>query len=235
MALIKNKGLTLIELLVAILIASIFIFTLAIIFINAHKGLLNAYKNNILKNKVTYAMTHIQRNLHHASRVDSLSPGFGNCNIASASDAVFTTRYLAGAINVDKDEGCYPLDGINPASWFYYCFTEPNAEGQRELYYYYRQLPGQVPCPVTSAGSGFANYPSITCGNNVANASRERLLSGITDGFFTISRCKFDKVNVTLGVRYRGEERSKPIQYSTQSDFRVGMSAQNCALGAVCY
>jgi prepilin-type N-terminal cleavage/methylation domain-containing protein len=236
---LNRNGVTLIELLVAILIASIFILTLVAIFMESHRGLLNTYKNNILKNRITYAMTHIQRNLHHASRIDSLETGFGNCNMASASDAFFTTRYLAGAINVDRDEGCYPVDGATLASWFYYCFTGPDDEGQRELYYYHRQLAGQVPCPITVAGSGFgqANYPSITCGENVANVTRERLLGAITDGFFTISRCQFDRVNVTLEIRYRGGERSKPIQYGAQSDFKVGMSAQNCALGAgvVCY
>jgi Tfp pilus assembly protein PilV len=224
-----TNGVTLIELLVAIVIATMFLLTLVVIFINSHKGLLNTYKNNILKNKATYAMTHIQRNLHFASRIDSLESSFGTCNTASGSNPAFTTTYLAGAVNVDRDEGCYPLDGNNPVRWFYYCLTTPDNEGQRNLYYYEQNISGSAPCPLAVAGSGFNQniYPSITCGNNAGSVNAELLLDGITDGFFSISRCSFDTVNVNLQIRYRGQERSIPIDYEIQSDFKVGMSAQN--------
>jgi prepilin-type N-terminal cleavage/methylation domain-containing protein len=231
----NKKGFTLIEMLIAVAIAALFFLSLTVIFTSAHKGMLNAYKNNVLKNKVTYAMTHIQDNLNVASRIDLDEGDFNTvpCDIGSAaSDTVFTVDYIAGAYNIDKDEGCYPMDINYSARIFFYCFADTDTDGSRELYYYERTIAGNpnTYCPIVDPVNGFnyTVYPQNSqCGNPQGGITPVMLLEDITNSSVTISRCQYDRIKVMLQVSAPGTEKSKPIEYRTETDFKVGMSAQN--------
>jgi len=240
---LNKSGLTLMEILVALLIAGVIFAALIVILMNAHKGMINAYKNNVLKNKVSYAMAHIQSNLDTASRIDFGGVSFNTpCDMESTSDTPITKNYLAGAYNIDKDEGCYPIDINEAPKAFFYCLVDEDMGDEVRnltLYYYEKELASNDPtkyCPIEDINNGFtlANYPSISnCGDTQMGVTPIKLLDGITNEDteegkpFAISRCQYDRVKVKFKVTSQGTEKSKPISYEATSEFKTGMSAQN--------
>lgn len=142
----KNRGFTLAELLMAILIFGMIVTGLAAIYGTSHRHLLNNYRQNVLKDDLSLALKQVLQDTSSATRIDL--PGFGS-----------KVNTLLGAVNIAPD-GFYPIyDNVQP-TWFYYCLSDIMQDCERPKCLWRHDgvwtgsLPTQWGPPAVSCGSG---------------------------------------------------------------------------------
>ena len=168
-----RPGFTLAELLLAVIIFSFMMTSLATIYSTANRNMFQNYRANIVKTNVGIAMRAIQNTLVGATRLDT--PIYG------ASGNI-----LAFATNVDQNTGCYPvntdasssrliqgvyLSAASPPAWHYFCVAQDaTTPGVTALYYHTGLIPLGPPgtgcdsaTPAIWDRNGANGYPAF-CG-----------------------------------------------------------------------
>jgi prepilin-type N-terminal cleavage/methylation domain-containing protein len=131
----KNKsGFTLTELLIAIIIFSFMMISLATIYATSNRHMFQSYRENVVKSNLNIAMKTIQNAISKATRIDEPSSG------ASSNS-------LKVATNVDNN-GCYPLVPGEDIEWHYFYLDVT----KKILYHRYDSIStsaGATPCPTS--------------------------------------------------------------------------------------
>ncbi len=121
----KTRGaFTLIEVMVAVLIFSYMIASLATIYSTSQRHFFQNYRSDVIKTGVVVAMKALQNTLPTATRIDWPA--------RNARDTV-----LKFASNVDQLTGCYPINPALPSTWYLFCLgNDASTPGYQSLYYY---------------------------------------------------------------------------------------------------
>jgi hypothetical protein len=166
----NRKAFTLVELLVSTLIFAFMVMSMTTIYTTANNHLFQTGRQNVVKSNSSVAVKAISQMLSMANRIDAPAAGASG-------------NILAFAINVDQLSGCYPINRVESASWFYICYAPavtPECPLGRCLFAHVGLIPGGQGCPapgpVTSAGiwqplwplnetpPRSPAYPPVACG-----------------------------------------------------------------------
>lgn len=152
----KRPGFTLAELILAILIFSFMMVSLATIYSTSSRNIFQNYRANMIKTSTGVAMRAVQNNLSVATRLDV--PLFG-----AGGDI------LAFATNVDQLSGCYPV-GPGSAAWHYFCIgPDPSDPTLSDLFYHTAVIPAGTGCAAAapSIWGGVYPVPPGQCGKSI--------------------------------------------------------------------
>ena len=159
----KRPGFTLAELILAVLIFSFMMTSLATIYSTSSRNMFQNYRGDVIKTNVGVAMRAVHNNLAVATRIDAPAAG-------DAGDI------LDFATNVDQITGCYPvyndpLKVNDDPAWHHFCIgPDPDpvlaAQGVRDLFYHTAPITGGTGCSsvAPTTWGGVYPVPAGSCG-----------------------------------------------------------------------
>jgi prepilin-type N-terminal cleavage/methylation domain-containing protein len=174
---IKRRGFSLMELMVATLIFGFIAVSLATLYSTANRHVFQNYRSNTVKGNVSLGIRAIRNVMAQANRIDA--PAYDN-----------TGTRLAVGVNVNSDN-CYPITNLAPAAtWHLFCTI--NTGGNIQLYYH----TGAYPAPPACVAVNPAN--NVNCGAAGGVMLTQHLNTNIPNIF---SRLRGDVLGSRLLVR----------------------------------
>jgi prepilin-type N-terminal cleavage/methylation domain-containing protein len=156
----KRQGFTLAELILAVLIFSFMMTSLATIYSTSSRNMFQNYRVNIIKTNVGVAMRAVQNNLSAATKITS--PCLPK-DPFPPNPCIPAGNILAFATNVDQLTGCYPV-GPGNAAWHYFCIApDPVSPSMNDLYYHTGTIAGGSGCASAAPTTWNGPYPAF-CG-----------------------------------------------------------------------
>ena len=212
----KDKGFTLIELMVAVFIFGLVLAALATIYGTSHRHLMQNFRENVVKNSLSLAFKTIQQELSTATRIDA-PPNGGVGDI------------LAFARNISRDldavtGGCYPIDANTPsptpAYWGYVCLTPAG-----ELYFHKGIAGGGTGgCPATGGTPWTSTSYGVVCGDASGTALLKNAVC--TGGCFRRNSIEgeSEQVRIRLTVDRPATATGREINVTLDTVAKINMS-----------
>lgn len=221
----KNRpGFTLAELLIAILIFSLMMISLATIYGTSNRHLFQSYRENVVKSNLNIAMKTIQNAVSKATRIDAPSPGS-------------SSNELKVATNVDNTTGCYPLIPGKNIEWHYFYLDTAN----KMLYHCQDSIStsgSATPCPGSgltwTSGSYSCTSPEILLKDAVTDTDvmgENYLFSRKQISSQGKTRTESDQVRVVLRVDWQPDaglsKAARPVQVTFDTTVKPNVVGQN--------
>ncbi|HNW45453.1 MAG TPA: type II secretion system protein [Elusimicrobiales bacterium] len=217
----KRMGFTLVELIIASLLASFMAVSLVTIYSTANRHIFQNYRSNKVKADVSLAMRAIRNATAQATRIDA--PAAGN-----------TSSELAVISNMDQLTSCYPIKSGIPAAWHYFCAVN---SGNNKLYYYTGNYGGSCACPGSSCA---APWPPPGGTPNCGVTAGGTLLATYLDSTSVFSRSQNSTTipavsdAASVGVRLNSTWTpsaglaisQRPVDYGLQSIFSISRAGR---------
>jgi len=211
---LKNKGFTLLELLISLIIFSFMLVTLSTVYATANRYFFQSYREDLLKNNFTLTFKFIKNKLSQATEI--ARPQVGQ----ETNDLAFYTNLqkIPPGDTSYPGWGCAPVG--NTATWHYFCVSN------NTVYYY----TGNITVNTCPNSSGLPNWiGGISCGfgSPVILSSNINIPPG-RSSYFGRSNLPSNIVRVSLRLFWQasGRYNARDIDDTKETYIMVNRAAQ---------